>query len=266
MDDDVRKILTPTRYYVKSNLKLISNETRDIVRKYGEIWAKKSRISLMCDHWVPKSSIISARNVLGILLVVKSEDYSKQANVFLSIENVSKKTHAGKLLKVSYVHSKNEILETRTRFKTVLAEFGLLNLFQNGLIPWCADGALYGMFKSDPVINSMVSKCVEHGFSNCSKSFFEESLRNLRISGAGCIEAFDKFKKFVSSANLTEKRKNPECCPNLNDFIKSNKHPEKNDKYAVGKLMFANWAEQSEPEFKGRSIFEQKMLTFYESY
>ena len=95
MDDDVRKILTPTRYYVKSNLKLISNETKDIVGKYGEMWAKKSRISLMCDHWVPKNNVISARSVLGILLVVKSDDYSKQANVFLTLENVTKKTHAG---------------------------------------------------------------------------------------------------------------------------------------------------------------------------
>ena len=148
-----------------------------------------------------------------------------------------------------------------------MTEFGLLNLFQNGLIPLTTDGALSGMFKSDLIVNSMVSKCVEHGFSNCSKSFFEDSLRNLRISGAnsGCIEAFDKFKKFVSSANHTEKRKDEQCCPNLNDFIKSNKLPEKNDKYAVGKLMFANWAEQAEPEFKKRSIIEQKMLTFYES-
>ena len=80
---------------MKSNLKLISNETKDIVGKYGEMWAKKSRISLMCDHWVPKNNVISARSVLGILLVVKSDDYSKQANVFLTLENVTKKTHAG---------------------------------------------------------------------------------------------------------------------------------------------------------------------------
>ena len=252
MDDDVRKILTPTRYYVKSNLKLISNETRDIVKKYGDMWAQSSRLSLMCDHWVPKNSIISARNVLGILLVVKSEDYSKQANVFLSIENVSKKTHAGKLLELSYVHSKIDILETRTRLKTVLQEYGLLNLFENGSIPLTADGGLSGMFRNDPIVNSMVSKCVEHGFSNCSKSFFEDSLQNLRISGAnsGCFEAFQKFKKFVSSANLIEKRKDPECSRNLNDFIRSNKLPEKPEKYAVGKLMFSNWVEQSEPEFK----------------
>ena len=125
------------------------------------MWAQSSRLSLMCDHWVPKNSIISARNILGILLVVKSEDYSKQANVFLSIENVSKKTHAGKLFELSYVHSKIDILETRARLKTVLQEYGLLNLFENGSIPLTADGGLSGMFRNDPIVNSMVSKCVE---------------------------------------------------------------------------------------------------------
>ena len=102
-DDGVRNLLTPTRYYVKQNLGLISNDTKEIVRAYATFWAENGRICLQIDHWVPKHGVIAARQVLGILLVVWSEDYSSHANVVLSIENCSKKTHSGKIYDISYM-------------------------------------------------------------------------------------------------------------------------------------------------------------------
>ena len=151
----------------------------------------------------------------------------------------------------------------------VLEDYGLLSLFQDGKIPLTADGALSTMFKHDPVINQVVSRCAEHSLSRCSTSYHDVDLKTLADNlptRKSFSEEYKNFKKFVSSANTAEKRKDPDCLPHFNDFIRSNKQPDKNDKNQVGKLMFQNWIEQSEPELIEKSIiFEQKMLFFYES-
>lgn len=97
LNDDVRKTLTPSKYYMKCCLEQMSANTKDIIVTHGKNWAENGRLSVQVDHWVPKNCVIASRQILGIMLVVRSPDFKSQAKTLLSVMPVRKKTHLGKL-------------------------------------------------------------------------------------------------------------------------------------------------------------------------
>ena len=54
-------------------------------------------LAVQIDHFVAKNMVISSSSMLGVLLLVNNEDFTKKAKVILAVETVPKKTHAGKL-------------------------------------------------------------------------------------------------------------------------------------------------------------------------
>ena len=97
VNDDVRKALTPSEYYMKCCLEQMSTNTKDIIVTHGKRWAENGRLSLQVDHWVPKNCVITSRQILGIMLVIRSSDFKSQAKTLLCVMPVLKKTHLGKL-------------------------------------------------------------------------------------------------------------------------------------------------------------------------
>ena len=96
LNDEVRKVLTPSKYYMKCCLQEISKNTKDIIIKYGKIWAENGQLVIIIDHWVPKNSVIASRQILGIMLVIKSSDFKSEARTLLSVATAIKKTYSGK--------------------------------------------------------------------------------------------------------------------------------------------------------------------------
>ena len=103
LNDEVRRALTPSKYHIKCCLQQISKDTKDIIIKHGKIWAENARLSIQIDHWVPKNCVIASRQILGVMLVIKSADFKSEAKTLLSIETTIKKTHSGKLLFFCYI-------------------------------------------------------------------------------------------------------------------------------------------------------------------
>ena len=96
LNDDVRKALTPSEYYMKCCLQQLSKDTKEIIVTHGKNWAANGRLSIQIDHWVPKNCVIASRQKLGIMVVVRSADFKVQAKTLLSVAAAKKKTHPGK--------------------------------------------------------------------------------------------------------------------------------------------------------------------------
>ena len=96
LNDDVRKSLTPSEYYMKCALQQMSEDTKKMIVSHGKNWAENGRISIQIDHWVPKNCVIASRQILGIMVVVRSADFKVQAKTLLSVATAIKKTHSGK--------------------------------------------------------------------------------------------------------------------------------------------------------------------------
>ena len=96
VNDEVRKALTPSEYYIKCCLQQFSNDTKKMIVNHGKRWAENGRLSIQIDHWVPKNCVIASRQILGIMLVIRSSDFKSQAKTLLSVETAIKKTHSGK--------------------------------------------------------------------------------------------------------------------------------------------------------------------------
>ena len=97
LNDDVRKAMTPSAYYMKCCLQQMSKDTKEIIVTHGQRGTENGRLSVQVDHWVPKNCVIASRQVLGIMLVIRSSDFKSQAKTLLSVMPVRKKTHLGKL-------------------------------------------------------------------------------------------------------------------------------------------------------------------------
>lgn len=66
LNDDVRKALTPSEYYMKCCLQQISKDTKEIIVSHGKNWAANGRLSIQIDHWVPAEIKSNQLYQLGI--------------------------------------------------------------------------------------------------------------------------------------------------------------------------------------------------------